>query len=57
MHLYLYFTLLLLFLYNTDTDVTEHFVSRTKLFDKLVDFFPNEMTPPKANLVDLIVLE
>ncbi|XP_064633309.1 muskelin-like [Lineus longissimus] len=35
-------------------DVNEHFISRTKLFDMLVGFFPDDMTQPKCNLIDLI---
>ncbi|KAK3101684.1 hypothetical protein FSP39_005447 [Pinctada imbricata] len=37
-------------------DMTEHHQSRTELFDKLVTFFPDNMTQPKGNLVDLIPL-
>ena len=32
----------------------EHFNKRTELFDQLVSFFPENMTQPKGNLVDLI---
>jgi len=39
-----------------DADVNEHFSSRTHLFDLLVNFFPEQMTQPKGNLVDLITL-
>lgn len=39
-----------------DSDVHHHFHSRTQLFDTLVSFFPDEMTQPKGNLVDLIML-
>ncbi|XP_067684074.1 muskelin-like isoform X1 [Haliotis asinina] len=40
-----------------DTDVSEHFQSRTDLFDLLVNYFPDHMTQPKGNLVDLIPLD
>ncbi|XP_012935580.1 muskelin isoform X1 [Aplysia californica] len=33
-----------------------HFAQRTQLFDALVEFFPDSMTQPKENLVDLIPL-
>ncbi|XP_064604593.1 muskelin-like isoform X2 [Liolophura sinensis] len=39
-----------------DLGVSEHYHSRTKLFDMLVNFFPESMTQPKGNLVDLITL-
>ena len=45
------------FLLWADPDVTEHFTSRTRLFDTLVNFFPDDMTQPKGNLVDLITLQ
>ena len=35
---------------------SSHYSSRTQLFDTLVNFFPEEMTQPKGNLVDLITL-
>ncbi|XP_033744964.1 muskelin-like isoform X1 [Pecten maximus] len=35
-------------------ETSEHYQSRTELFDKLVAFFPEQMTQPKGNLVDLI---
>ncbi|KAF3859620.1 hypothetical protein F7725_022019 [Dissostichus mawsoni] len=31
-------------------------LGKTQLFDTLVNFFPDSMTPPKGNLVDLITL-
>ena len=40
----------------SDEGVSEHFASRTQLFDTLVNFFPDDMTQPKGNLVDLITL-
>jgi hypothetical protein len=40
-----------------DTEVHEHFGSRTQLFDTLVTFFPDDMTQPKGNLPDLIPLQ
>ncbi|XP_013418827.1 muskelin-like [Lingula anatina] len=39
-----------------DQGVHEHFTSRSKLFDTLVSFFPEEMTQPKGNLVDVITM-
>ncbi|ELU02476.1 hypothetical protein CAPTEDRAFT_169790 [Capitella teleta] len=39
------------------TSVNEHFSARTQLFDSLVAFFPDDMTQPKGNLVDLIHLQ
>ncbi|KAI0218378.1 Muskelin [Lamellibrachia satsuma] len=39
-----------------DPDVNEHFVGRTRLFDTLVSFFPEAMSQPKNNLIDLVTL-
>lgn len=36
------------------TVMSDHYQSRTNLFDELVAFFPDNMTQPKENLVDLI---
>ena len=38
----------------SDSDSTECYHKRTELFDLLVEFFPDNMTQPKGNLVDLI---
>ncbi|KAG2460382.1 MKLN1 protein, partial [Polypterus senegalus] len=38
------------------SDVDQVYAQRTQLFDTLVNFFPDSMTPPKGNLVDLITL-
>lgn len=38
------------------SDVDHTYAQRTQLFDTLVNFFPDNMTPPKGNLVDLITL-
>ncbi|XP_043569159.1 muskelin [Chiloscyllium plagiosum] len=38
------------------SDVDQTYAQRTVLFDTLVNFFPDSMTPPKGNLVDLITL-
>uniref|UniRef100_A0A3P8ZJ68 Muskelin 1, intracellular mediator containing kelch motifs n=1 Tax=Esox lucius TaxID=8010 RepID=A0A3P8ZJ68_ESOLU len=38
------------------SDVDQTYAQRTQLFDTLVNFFPDCMTPPKGNLVDLITL-
>ncbi|XP_061418708.1 muskelin isoform X2 [Lethenteron reissneri] len=38
------------------SDVDETYARRSQLFDTLVNFFPENMTPPKGNLVDLISL-
>lgn len=38
------------------SDVDQTYAQRTQLFDTLVNFFPDSMTPPKGNLVDLITL-
>ncbi|XP_064795776.1 muskelin isoform X3 [Oncorhynchus masou masou] len=38
------------------SDVDQTYAQRTQLFDMLVNFFPDSMTPPKGNLVDLITL-
>jgi len=40
----------------SDPDVNEHFVGRTQLFDTLVNFFPDGMSQPKNNLIDLVTL-
>lgn len=37
-------------------DVSQQYLKRTELFDQLVEFFPENMTQPKGNLVDLIPL-
>ncbi|KAK6176578.1 hypothetical protein SNE40_014836 [Patella caerulea] len=42
---------------EVDTDYDERFQSRTDLFDMLVNYFPDHMTQPKGNLVDLIPLD
>ena len=42
--------------YILDDPSTAQFQQRTRLFDTLVSFFPDEMTQPKGNLVDLITL-
>lgn len=34
--------------------MSDHYQSRTNLFDELVAFFPDDMTQPKENLVDMI---
>ncbi|KAL3852859.1 hypothetical protein ACJMK2_016468 [Sinanodonta woodiana] len=36
--------------------MSEHYHSRTELFDELVNFFPDDMTQPKGNLIDLLPL-
>uniref|UniRef100_A0A3Q3BLH4 Muskelin 1, intracellular mediator containing kelch motifs n=1 Tax=Haplochromis burtoni TaxID=8153 RepID=A0A3Q3BLH4_HAPBU len=38
------------------SDIDQTYAQRTQLFDTLVNFFPDSMTPPKGNLVDLITL-
>uniref|UniRef100_A0A670YWI9 Muskelin 1 n=1 Tax=Pseudonaja textilis TaxID=8673 RepID=A0A670YWI9_PSETE len=38
------------------SDVDHVYAQRTQLFDTLVNFFPDNMTPPKGNLVELITL-
>ncbi|CAI9718917.1 muskelin-like isoform X1 [Octopus vulgaris] len=42
---------------ETDVEVSKHFHSRTRLFDLLVNYFPENMTQPKGNLIDLITLK
>lgn len=37
-------------------DTSTHHMARTELFDQLVAFFPEHMSQPKGNLVDLIPL-
>ncbi|XP_067122078.1 muskelin [Centruroides vittatus] len=39
---------------NEDLEVDEKHEIRTQLFDRLVEFFPEHMTQPKENLMDLI---
>jgi len=39
---------------ETIADMSDHYQGRTNLFDQLVAFFPDNMTQPKGNLVDLI---
>ena len=36
---------------NTGRDV---FVERTRLYDGLVEYFPDSMTQPRANLTDMV---
>lgn len=38
------------------SDADEYFTARTKLFDDLVKYFPDDMTQPKGNVIDLISL-
>ena len=38
-------------------ETPEHFSQRTELFDKLVAFFPENMTQPKGNLIDMIPID
>ncbi|KAL5014601.1 hypothetical protein ScPMuIL_008871 [Solemya velum] len=40
----------------SDQQLSENYHRRTELFDKLVSYFPESMTQPKGNLVDLIPL-
>jgi len=40
-----------------DEDLSEHFTSRSALFDTLASFFPEEMTQPRGNLIDLITIQ
>ena len=37
--------------------MSENFQRRTELFDLLVNYFPDHMTQPKENLLDLIPLD
>jgi len=37
--------------------VSRCFISRTDLFDRLVEFFPDHMTQPRSNLIDFITLQ
>ncbi len=32
-----------------------NYMNRTKVFDAIVEFFPEDMTQPKGNLVDLVL--
>lgn len=47
---------LCLFLDSILMDTSGHHTARTELFDQLVAFFPEHMSQPKGNLVDLIPL-
>ena len=38
---------------DTGNDV---FVERTRLYDCLVEYFPDSMTQPRANLTDMVTL-
>ncbi|XP_060569193.1 muskelin-like [Ruditapes philippinarum] len=40
----------------SESNTSESYHKRTELFDLLVEFFPENMTQPKGNLVDLIPL-
>jgi len=45
-------------LFNKNKDEThDTFQERTELFEKLLEFFPEEMKQPKENLIDLIKIE
>lgn len=52
----LHLTIFFFFLLETFAHMSKHYQSRTELFDQLVSFFPDNMTQPKGNLVDLIPL-
>jgi len=38
-------------------ETPEYFSQRTELFDKLASFFPENMTQPKGNLIDMIPVD
>jgi len=40
---------------NPDLDPDSNYINRTKVFDAIVEFFPEDMTQPKGNLVDLVL--
>jgi len=37
-------------------DGSDVFVERTRLYDCLVEYFPDSMTQPRANLTDMVAL-
>ncbi|CAG2174665.1 unnamed protein product [Oppiella nova] len=41
---------------ETDPPDDPNYRSRTKVFDTIVEYFPEDMTQPKANLVDLVLI-
>lgn len=41
---------------NQELDPDLNYINRTKVFDTIVEFFPEEMTQPKGNLVDLVLV-
>lgn len=41
---------------DRDPEASQHFTARTKLFDSLVKYFPDDMTQPKGNIIDQISL-
>jgi len=39
-----------------DEAARDVFMERTRLYDCLVEFFPDNMTQPRANLTDMVTL-
>lgn len=59
LQIYFKFKLLIYFsfvVFSDDLSVDENYKRRSQLFDQLTEFFPEHMTQPKENLIDLIVL-
>jgi len=42
---------------GVDNAANNVFVERTRLYDSLVEFFPESMTQPRANLTDMISIQ
>lgn len=42
--------------FTDELSVDENYKRRSQLFDQLTEYFPEHMTQPKENLIDLITL-
>jgi len=45
-----------LFAAGVDEVASDVFVERTRLYDSLVEYFPDSMTQPRNNLTDMVTL-
>jgi len=41
---------------GVDEAASDVFVERTRLYDSLVEYFPDSMTQPRTNLTDMVTL-
>lgn len=40
---------------DPDLNPDTNYMNRSRVFDAIAEFFPEDMTQPKANLVDLVL--